>query len=103
MPSVIEATATILAAPAPVLLVDTCSLVDVIRAPKRHSELKGCVPSAVELHRMVSANPPECHLVVGSFVREEWTKHSHPTADELQRHLDFLAEASQHVCGVCWN
>lgn len=101
MPSISDAAASILAAPAPVLLIDTCSLVDIIRAPKRALELKGCIENAVELRRMLGTGPPECHLVVGSFVPGEWAKHADPTRDELESHLKFLDEASSHFQEAC--
>jgi hypothetical protein len=101
MPSIADATAQILAAPAPVLLIDTCSLLDIIRAPKRALKLKGCIKNAVELRRRIKAAPPECHLAVGSFVPAEWAKHADTIRDELQRHLKSLDEASSHFHDAC--
>jgi hypothetical protein len=43
MPSIADAVSQIIAAGLPVLFLDTCSLVDVIREPLRPTELSGCV------------------------------------------------------------
>ena len=51
MPSLTNAAAQLHAAGLPVLFMDTCSVVDVIRGPIRPDKLRGCVEAAVELTR----------------------------------------------------
>lgn len=101
MPSLAEVTSILLARSAPVLLVDTCSLVDVIRAPKRAAQLRGCVQAAVELQRMAASAPPECSLVVGSFVIGEWIQHAEATRIELDQHRKLLDEAASDYREAC--
>ena len=59
MPSIADAVAQISAAGLPVLLIDTCSLVDVIREPLRPDELRGCVEAALELLRQLQSRTAE--------------------------------------------
>lgn len=102
MPSIADATAQIQAAGLPVLFVDTCSLVDVIRAPMRPDKLRGCVEAAAELLRLVTVPPQQAMLVVASFVPGEWHTHAGPTADDLKKHLSRLDEwaiAFHDACG----
>ncbi len=99
MPSLADASAQILAAGAPVLFADTCSLLDVIRTPTRL--LRGCVESAAELLQLVSSVPPQCVLVVGSFVPGEWQAHASATADELRKYLARLDEQAAYFHNSC--
>src|SRR4051794_34419469 len=102
MPSIADTSAQLLAAGLPVLFVDTCSLVDVIRAPIRHDKLRGCVESAAELLQLATSASPRCVLVVASFVPGEWLDHAGPTADDLKKHLarlDDQAACFHDACG----
>src|SRR5439155_155977 len=73
------------------LVLDTCILLDVIRAPIRPDKRCGCVKAAGELLRVV-VPPQEATLVVGSFVSTEWTTHAGPTTHDLKKHLSRLDE-----------
>ncbi len=102
MPSAADAAVQVQAAGLPVLFIDTCSLLDVIRAPVRPDRLRGCVEAAVELLRLVSGPPQQATLVVASFVPTEWTTHAGPTTDDLKKHLSRLddwAIAFHDACG----
>ncbi len=101
MPTIADASASILRNPAPVLMIDTCILVDIIRAPQRAAKLRGCIKGAVELRRMALASPPECYLVIGSFVGIEWTKHADRTRIDLEEHLRALDEGFNHYREAC--
>jgi len=90
MPRIAEAVLRVLSADLPVLFADTCSLLDVIRAPIRHDRLQGCIESAVELMQLASSTPPRCILAAASFVCGEWNDHAVPAAEELRRHLAKL-------------
>jgi hypothetical protein len=82
-----------------VLFLDTCSILDVIRAPVRG--LAGCAEAASELVAMATATTPLCNLVVGSFVSTEWSSHAQSVLDELTRHLDKLDQQADHFHGLC--
>ena len=103
MPSISDAVARIQAADLPVLFADTCILLDVIRAPLRPAELRGCVSAAQELLQLTGATPTQCIVVVASFVPGEWLAHSQPEADSLRAHLakfDGEAERLREFCSL---
>lgn len=99
MPSLADAAAQVLAAGVPVLFLDTCSILDVIRAPARG--LVGCVEAATELLGMATASPARCSLVVGSFVPTEWNDHQQEVLDSLQSHFDRMQSQAEHFHGLC--
>jgi hypothetical protein len=101
MPSIADAVVHIQAAGLPVLFADTCSLLDVIRAPLRPGELTGCVEAASELLHLVSTPPVQCTLTVASFVPSEWLTHAGPEADSLRTHLARIDEEADRLHGFC--
>jgi hypothetical protein len=88
MPCIADAVAQIQVADLPVLFLDTCSIVDPIRAPLRPDELPRCIEVAQELLQLVTMAPTQCSLVIASFVHGEWLTHAGPEADRLR---DYLA------------
>ena len=101
MPSITDAATQLHAAGLPVLFLDTCSIVDVIRGPTRPDKLRGCVEAAVELLHLATTPPLGCSLVVGSFVPGEWLTHAQPTADDLRRHLARMDEQATYFHDAC--
>jgi hypothetical protein len=100
MPSIADAAAQVLAAGVPVLFLDTCSILDVIRAPERR--LDNCIEAGTELLAMATQAPSQCSLVIASVVPQEWTDHREATVDLLDRHLNKMqADAARfhQVCG----
>lgn len=101
MPTIDEAVALVRAADLPVLFLDTCSLVDVIRAPLRLRELRGCVEAATELLELGAGGEGRCTAVVASFVRGEWSRHAGEEAERLRARLagfDEEADALHYYC-----
>lgn len=97
MASLADAVAQIQTAGLPVLFADTCSILDLIRAPLRPNELRHCIEAAQELLQLVCATPVRCMLVVGSFVPGEWLSHAGPVADNLRVHLQRVdCETGSH-------
>ncbi len=92
MPSIADVAAQVQTGGLPVLFADTCSLVDVIRAPIRPDQLKKCVDAAVELLQILTAIPRQCVLVVASHVPGEWAAHAGDEADNLRNRLAQLDE-----------
>ena len=99
MPSVADAVAVVLAADVPVLFLDTCSILDVIRAPAR--SLIGCVEAATELYAMATAAPPRCILIAGSFVPTEWLDHDQGVLADLIKHLDRMQDNASLFHSLC--
>ncbi|MCI0464824.1 MAG: hypothetical protein L0Z62_48490, partial [Gemmataceae bacterium] len=84
----------------PVLFLDTCVLLDVIRATLRCLGTH-YVRSAVELRGLLTANPPACALAVASVVPTEWNNHAAHTRDEVRRHLAKIQDQAAHFHGAC--
>jgi hypothetical protein len=103
MSSIADAVAQIQAADQPVLFIDTCSMVDPIRAPLRPDELPDCIEAAQELLQLVATVPARCTLVIASFVHGEWLTHAGPEADRLRDHLarvDAETDRLHRFCGL---
>jgi len=101
MPSIANAVAQIVAAGLPVLFIDTCVLLDVIRAPLRPAQLTGCLEAAMELLQLVATPPVRCLPVVASFVPGEWHAHARAEADKLRTHLAAIDEEAGRLHGFC--
>jgi hypothetical protein len=101
MPTITAVADHIIAADLPVLFVDTCILLDVIRSIKR--KLKNCASQAQGLHNAATVVPRQCVIVVSHLVQHEWGVHQQELLDEATRHLIDLEEHSGHfhdACGV---
>lgn len=99
MPSIDEAIGELLATDRPVLFLDTCVLLDVIRST--HRCLKGCAEAAWHLAKLLSATPPVCSLVVSLLVPKEWRDNVHGVTDETIRHLRRMEEQASHFDDAC--
>jgi hypothetical protein len=84
-----------------VLFLDSCVLLDVIRAPVRLSQLPGCVEAARELFQLTKLLPIRCITVVGSFVPREWLAHSGLEADNVRMHLARIDTEARNVHRIC--
>ena len=101
MPSLDDAVAQIRASGLPVLFIDTCCLLDVIRAPRRPTELRGCIEAAVELHDLATTSPSRCTLVVASLVPREWREHAGPVAEDLRGYLEQVDRQTERLHQTC--
>jgi hypothetical protein len=73
MPSILAAVGTIQAHVAPVVFLDTCVLLDIIRAPLRNASLT--VQAATELLTGAQRVSPTVYLVIGCPTPTEWNDH----------------------------
>lgn len=69
MPSIDEAVKALIATDRPILFLDTCILLDIIRST--HRCLAKYAEHATELAALASADPPGCSMVVSSIVPQE--------------------------------
>lgn len=99
MPSIDEAVGVLLATDRPVLFLDTCVLLDVIRST--HRCLKGCAEAAWNLAKLISSKPPVCSLVVSSLLPKEWSDNVQAVTDETIRHLRRMEEQATHFDEAC--
>lgn len=83
MPTIAEAADQLAADGLPVLFIDTCVLLDVIRAPLR--KIPSCIESAIELAEMQAQSG--CKIVASSMIQNEWRVHEEAIVNELGRHL----------------
>jgi hypothetical protein len=100
MPSIAQVEAQLRANGRPVLLLDTCILLDIIRATM------GClgvrlVDRATQLHAMLTSTPPSCSLVVASMVPTEWNNNASNIANEVRAHLDKIQDQAIHFHEAC--
>jgi hypothetical protein len=102
MPSIAEAEAQVRAADRPVLFLDTCVLIDIIRATLRCLGTN-YVQRAIELRGFLTGAPPSCTLVVASMVQTEWHNNAPNTREDVRSHLIKIQTQAQHfhdACGV---
>lgn len=101
MPSIADTEARLRAEDRPVLFLDTCVFVDIIRATLRCMGTS-LVSRAIELRTLLNAAPPGgCALVASSMVRAEWNNNAPPTRDEVQRHLVKIQDQAEHYHHAC--
>jgi hypothetical protein len=84
MSTIAQLVTGIRAAPAPVVFLDTCAILDVARAPARNQP--GAVPAAESLLHLARCTPPLVYLLVDDFVPQEW-------ADNLKSARKAAADA----------
>jgi hypothetical protein len=82
--------------PAPVVFLDSCTLLDVVRAPSRNNA------SEVQFARLfltsVQKAPKAIHLIIGSPTQTEWNDHIDKTESECANTID-CCNAVAAVCG----
>jgi hypothetical protein len=84
MPTIAEAAQQLAADGLPILCLDTCVLLDVIRTPLRGTPR--CIQSAIELAEM--QGQARCRIVASSLIQNEWESHEQAVMAELDRHLE---------------
>src|SRR5262249_38155366 len=80
---------------APVVFLDTCVLLDVVRAPRRNK------PNEVRVARQflasVSKNPKTLHILAGEPTQTEWNDH----IDETETECNAAVESCNAVVSIC--
>ncbi|BDV42688.1 hypothetical protein GURASL_16110 [Geotalea uraniireducens] len=80
-----EVCAAITARPAPVLFLDTCTILDVLRAPCRETIAVEEISAALALIRLNGQPTPGVWLVTNETVHGEWTANLDTVKTELER------------------
>jgi len=80
-----EVCAVITAKPAPVLFLDTCTILDVLRAPCRESIAVEEISAAMALIKLNGQHTPGVWLVTNETVHGEWTANLDTVRTELER------------------
>jgi hypothetical protein len=84
--SISEAAALFLSEPAPCLLLDTCALLDVIRAPQREDDPNLAVKAALELANRGGA-PRKLWIVASGIIKTEWEDNVVEVTRSLRDHI----------------
>ncbi|MBI1913453.1 MAG: hypothetical protein HYS12_01660 [Planctomycetes bacterium] len=90
-----DAVSTITANPAPVVFLDSCILLDTVRAPLRNAA--GEVRVASQFLVAVGRVPKTIHLIIGSPTPTEWNDH----IDEAVRDCTLAVNSYNAVADVC--
>jgi len=93
MPAISDVVGTIQAHVAPVVFLDTCILLDVIRAPMRN--LPTAVQAANELLTSAQRVPPRVHLVIGFPTPTEWNDHVDETVEDCRTAVNIVNAVSE--------
>ena len=72
----------------PVLLIDTCSVLDIVRCSMRMKPAD--VQAALDLVAATNFDPPRCYLIRSSLVEREFENHIYSTKKELENELNDL-------------
>jgi hypothetical protein len=96
MISLPAAVAAVLAVPAPVIFLDTCVLLDIVRAPHRDAPAE--IEAATELLTSAQRNPAGVHLFVACPTATEWQEH----IDEAQFDCD-VAISCVDAIALAWS
>jgi hypothetical protein len=80
----------ILASPAPVILLDTCSVLDIIRAGGRERCPPGLIPAALEMIDTASKSAPGLWIVVAELVQSEWNDNCERVELETRKRINEL-------------
>jgi hypothetical protein len=99
MPSIDDVVAQILKTGAPVLFVDTCILLDIIRSTNRG--LRDYAERATELLKLITATQPGCLMVVSSIIPHEWKANAQEVTNEVVRQIAKMDEQSSHFHDAC--
>jgi hypothetical protein len=99
MAAIADVVAQLVQADCPVLFLDTCIILDVIRSIERG--YKNCTAAASELLLRATGVPPSVRLVVSHLVLREWRTHASQLRLDAERDLKVLEERSGHFHDAC--
>ena len=77
----------IIAANGPVLLLDTCSLLDLVRAPIRKEVGIQDISAAHELLDRAQPNPAQISILIDEQVQTEFSQHINEVVEETEKEL----------------
>lgn len=99
MPSIAEVASQLIVDDLPAIFLDTCILLDVIRAIKRCE--KSCLESALRLLSAATAEPRGCNVIVSYVVQHEWGDNQQRLLAEADHHLSQIQEQSSLFHDAC--
>ena len=90
MPSIAEIVNLVAERGCPVLFLDTCVLLDILRSAHRENIPDATVECACRLRDAIQSSPPLVTLVMASLIPEEWTGNINSVKSELESHLSRI-------------
>lgn len=82
--------------PAPVVFVDTCIFLDIVRAPIREKISADIATHTQELCTRSKESPPSLWLVTSETVRDEWRAHIADVKAEVENEIQKLESKRKH-------
>jgi len=86
--TLIELTNQINAHPTPLLFLDTCAILDLIRVPYRDGLPLDMIDATKRLLLKAISQPPQLWVVIADQVEKEWQDHERRVSDELKVEID---------------
>lgn len=86
--------------PAPVLFIDTCVFLDIVRAPIRKNIKAESIKCAQDLRIRSSKTPPSLWLIISETVQEEWYANIVSVKEEVKREVRKLELHRKHFMSV---
>ena len=96
MTLIADVVAAITGSPAPVVFLDSCTLLDIVRAPRRNKASE--VQVARQFLVSVSKAPKTIHIIIGSPTQTEWNDHIDETVNDCTGAVDSC-NAIASICG----
>jgi PIN domain len=93
-------TARILGQPTAVVLIDTCSLLDILRQPIRMNIPSGTIAGALRLAERSQSAPRTVWVIASEYVCKEWADHDGHTRDEVEAHIKMIDRQTDQVIAV---
>jgi hypothetical protein len=99
MPTLASVVADLLVNPVPVLFLDTCAVLDIIRGPTRKQA--DHLERVLRIRAAATATPAICRPIVASITVHEFGDNCTNVEGEMQRFLDALRENANQVYSAC--
>jgi len=74
--------------PAPLLFLDTCAILDLIRFPYRNKQLPNLINATNKLLSKATPQPPQLWVVIADQVEKEWHDNKKEVSDELKEEIE---------------
>lgn len=86
---------TLISRRAPVFLIDTCALLDIIRVPSRQSQKMSHLEGAKEILQKMASN--SISTIVTTTIEREYSDHISAVSIELERHISKLVASNERL------
>ena len=95
--TILNAVNSITASSAPVLFLDTCAILDVIRTPQRKEIQNNVVCVANEMISKTLKKPKQLWIVATAMVKDEFEQHLAEVEDKLMQHIKSVNQDVENL------